>query len=127
LAAPDFQGRPACIAIAGQQPVTQEGTMNAFAANPDQHFDNASHHTPVAIQILSMIFFMAFAIVSTVLAFTWFWPAGFALAVIFAIRGFGPFGGERHAARRHQLNMMALRPHVGSSQVPMSARPRRRC
>jgi hypothetical protein len=86
--------------------------MNAYAANPDHGFDSAPPHMPVAVQVLSMIFFMAFAIVSTALAFSWFWPAGFALAVIFALRGFGPFGGERHSGRRQRVNMMALRPDV---------------
>jgi hypothetical protein len=91
--------------------------MNTIVATPYQapdHDINYLHHAaPVAVQILSMIFFAAFAIVSTALAFNWFWPAGFALAVIFALRGFGPFGRDGRGFRHHDLSMTALRPHTG--------------
>jgi len=66
----------------------QSGRNAAFAAD-SQMLQPA---TPLAVQVLSTLLFGAFAIVSTVLAFVWFWPAGFALAVIIALRGFGPVG-----------------------------------
>jgi hypothetical protein len=79
---------------------------------PNHDIRYLQHAAPVAVQILSMIFFAAFAIVSTALAFNWFWPAGFALAVIFALRGFGPFGRDLRSARPAQ-SVMALRPDAG--------------
>jgi Protein of unknown function (DUF2852) len=75
--------------------------MTTATTNPDHDHDLAylQHAAPVAVQILSMIFFVAFAIVSTALAFNWFWPAGFALAVLFGVRGFGPFQGDTWSLR----------------------------
>ena len=73
--------------------------MNTATANPDHDMAYPQHAAPVGVQILSMIFFIAFAIVSTALAFSWFWPAGFVLAVIFALRGFGPFQGQSWSMR----------------------------
>lgn len=67
--------------------------MTSISTNTDPDIAYLQHAAPVAVQILSMIFFVAFAIVSTALAFNWFWPAGFALAVLFGVRGFGPFHG----------------------------------
>jgi Protein of unknown function (DUF2852) len=75
----------------GQHPAKPEGKMTTVATNTDHDIAYLQQAAPVAVQILSMIFFVAFAIISTALAFNWFWPAGFALAVIFAMRGFGPF------------------------------------
>ena len=76
--------------------------MNTATANPDHDMAYPQHAAPVGVQILSMIFFIAFAIVSTALAFSWFWPAGFVLAVIFALRGFGPFQGQSRSMRPHE-------------------------
>lgn len=81
--------------------------MNTATAYPEYAHDHVPNHdieylqhaAPIAVQILSMIFFIAFAIVSTALAFNWFWPAGFALAVLFALRGFGPFHGASWSMR----------------------------
>lgn len=70
--------------------------MTTISTNTDHDIADQPQAAPVAVQILSMFFFIGFAIVSTVLAFVWFWPAGFALAVLFGVRGFGPFhGGSR--------------------------------
>lgn len=55
--------------------------------------------TPVAVQILGVLLFGGFAIVTTVLAFVFFWPAGFALAIILAWFGFGPLLHPRQARR----------------------------
>ncbi len=73
--------------------------MTTATTNPDHDLAYLQHAAPVAVQILSMIFFVAFAIVSTALAFNWFWPAGFALAVLFGMRGFGPFQGDNWSLR----------------------------
>lgn len=49
------------------------------------------HEMPLAVQILSTLTFGAFAIVSVVMGFVFFWPAGVVLAVVLAWRGgFGP-------------------------------------
>ena len=85
--------------------------MTSATTNPDHDLAYLQHAAPVAVQILSMIFFVAFAIVSTALAFNWFWPAGFALAVLFALRGFGPFQGDGRS----------MRPRFGNS-VTVSAK-----
>ena len=48
---------------------------------------------PVGVQVLSTILFGAFAITVTAIAFSHFWPAGVALAVILGWRGgFVPMG-----------------------------------
>jgi hypothetical protein len=56
-----------------------------------------SARPPIVVQILGMLLFGGFAIVATVLAFVAFLPAGFALAVILAIYGFGPMLSQRDA------------------------------
>ena len=84
--------------------------MNTVTADPDHDIAYLQHAAPVAVQILSMIFFVAFAIVATVLAFNWFWPAGFALAVIFALRGFGPFQPGSGAIRSKSRRETAAEP-----------------
>ena len=58
--------------------------------------------TPVAVQILAMLLYGAFAIVTTVMAFVWFWPAGFALAVVFASFGFAPSEERSSAGRKNK-------------------------
>jgi hypothetical protein len=73
---------------------------------------------PVFLQFLSMVFFLAFSIVATVLAFEWFWPAGFALAVIIVLRGFGPLGWERRqtwARVRQMAPGLPERPSAGNA------------
>ncbi|MGL5010565.1 MAG: DUF2852 domain-containing protein [Paracoccaceae bacterium] len=55
---------------------------------------------PIAVQILGLLLFGAFAIVTTVLAFVFFWPAGFVLAIILGWLGFGPIIHQRHARHR---------------------------
>jgi hypothetical protein len=71
---------------------------------------------PVFLQFLSMVFFLAFSIVATVLAFEWFWPAGFALAVIIVLRGFGPLGWERKATWSRVRQMAPVMPERPSGQ-----------
>jgi hypothetical protein len=53
----------------------------------------------IVVQILGLLLFGGFAIVATVLAFVSFWPAGFALAIIFAWLGFGQMLNRHHATR----------------------------
>ena len=103
--------------------------MNTIAVTTYQGPDHDSNHeleylrhaAPVAVQILSMIFFVAFAIVSTVLAFNWFWPAGFALAVIFALRGFGPFQGDVWSMRPRANKNAPVEPLSGAQVVMPSS------
>lgn len=84
-------------AYPNQEPYS--GSVQGPDRTHDHDIKYLQHAAPVAVQILSMIFFAGFAIVSTVLAFNWFWPAGFVLAVIFALRGFGPFHGDAWSMR----------------------------
>jgi hypothetical protein len=52
---------------------------------------------PVGVQVLSTILFGAFAITVTAIAFSHFWPAGVALAIILGWRGgFAPGIGHDH-------------------------------
>lgn len=59
--------------------------------------DMQAHAAPhLVVQILGLVLFAGFAIVSTVLAFVMYWPAGFALALAIAWFGFRPILGHRH-------------------------------
>lgn len=49
---------------------------------------------PVAVQVLGMILFAAFAIPVTIIALDVFWPAGVALAIILGWRGTFAFGPQ---------------------------------
>ena len=75
------------------------------------HIFAPANHTAsqTGVQILSMILFAAFAIVATTLAFVWFPPGGVVLAIIFAIRGFGPLVGRDSASKQKTCNTMTSR------------------
>jgi hypothetical protein len=66
----------------------------------------ASHHaerrTPhLAVQILGLLAFTGFAIVTTVMAFVMFWLAGVVLTLAFVWFGFRPLLGQRHVNAGH--------------------------
>ncbi len=50
----------------------------------------------LAVQILGLLAFTGFAIVSTVMAFVMFWAAGVILTLAFVWFGFRPILGQRH-------------------------------
>lgn len=58
----------------------------------------------IAVQILGMLLFAGFAIVATVLAFVFFWPAGFVLAVILAWFGLSRMPGSRRSWQAADLS-----------------------
>lgn len=53
----------------------------------DRTYSTNQRPTPVSVQILSTIFYGAFAITAVAVAFAYFWPAGFVLAIILGWRG----------------------------------------
>jgi hypothetical protein len=84
---------------------------------PD-HADTSLLPAPphIVVQILGLLLFGGFAIVTTVLAFVAFWPAGFVLAIILAKYGFGPIQNQRYAKRTASLvNSAVVPPQTGSS------------
>lgn len=87
--------------------------MNTLTAEPDDSVDPANDTSTNDYQVLSMIFFAIFAIVATVLAFIFFPPGGVALAIIFAIRGFGPIVGKDRTSKKRNRKAMAVRPDAG--------------
>lgn len=54
----------------------------------------------IAVQILGLLLFGGFAIVTTVLAFVAFWPAGVGLAIILVWYRFGPILNQRQTRQR---------------------------
>lgn len=76
------------------------------------------HHAPrrpipVGVQVLSTILFGAFAITVTAIAFTHFWPAGVALAVILGWRGgFVPLGRGEDPAHDIIAEIRGLSPEA---------------
>lgn len=69
---------------------------------------------PVGVQVLSTILFGAFSITVTAIAFSHFWPAGVALAVILGWRGgFVPLGrGDDDPAREIIAGLSARSPEA---------------
>jgi Protein of unknown function (DUF2852) len=61
----------------------------------------------LAVQILGLLLFGGFAIVATSLAFVFFWPAGFVLAIVLGWIGFGRILNPRHKGRRRDDNRMS--------------------
>ncbi|SHG67534.1 Protein of unknown function [Cognatiyoonia sediminum] len=58
---------------------------------PRAHRRTASKQTPTSVQILSMLLFAVFAVPTAIVMINVFWPAGFALALVFAIYWPRPF------------------------------------
>jgi Protein of unknown function (DUF2852) len=61
----------------------------------------------LAVQILGLLLFGGFAIVATSLAFVFFWPAGFVLAIVLGWIGFGRILNQRHAGPRREDHRMS--------------------
>jgi len=98
--------------------------MEDFADAP--HPDAVSHDDrdpPVAVQVLSIIFFGAFSIVAISVAFAQFWPAGFALAVIIAWTWAGSrtFGGHRRRPKFARQQVRDLAPSVTANRTGNSS------
>ena len=69
--------------------------MTITAAHVPHQNEPAPSAPHLVVQILGLVLFAGFAIVSTVLAFVMFWPAGFVLALAIAWFGFRPILAHR--------------------------------
>jgi Protein of unknown function (DUF2852) len=77
---------------------------------PHQAARRAPH---LAVQILGLLAFTGFAIVTTVMAFVMFWLAGVVLTLAFVWFGFRPLLGQRHMQADAGADMgMDTAPHV---------------
>ncbi len=83
------------------------------------HDDTSAPHPaakrpiPVGVQVLSTLLYGAFAISVTAIAFSHFWPAGVALAVILGWRGgFVPMGRGEDPAREIIAEIRGLSPEA---------------
>jgi Protein of unknown function (DUF2852) len=80
---------------------------------PPQRGRHAPH---VAVQILGLLAFTGFAIVTTVMAFVMFWVAGVILTLAFVWFGFRPILGHRPAVHAEA----ALGPAITADRMPRS-------
>ncbi|WP_203531238.1 DUF2852 domain-containing protein [Pseudoroseicyclus tamaricis] len=80
--------------------------------------DEAEFEGAFPLKVLSIIFFTAFAIVATVLAFVAFWPAGLALGLLVAWKGFN--GGLYGPHREFALRVLSLIFFTGYAIVAIS-------